>query len=136
MQKTAQASVQDVLPAPVLQRAGDFIFVSSIFPLDSQGNVVHSRSISPYIGEAEVAAQTRSCLEILKRALTAAGSSLDKVLRAEVYLAEASARPRSQPSQRAPARSHQASPASGSASPAPAVPVVAAPPTATRSTRM
>jgi enamine deaminase RidA (YjgF/YER057c/UK114 family) len=81
-------SVQGILPAPSFRRAGDFIFVSSIYPLDSNGNVVHTQSISPYVGEAEIAAQTRACLGTLKGVLAEAGTSLDRVVKAEVYLAD------------------------------------------------
>ena len=79
---------QGVLPAPSFQRAGDFVFVSSIFPLDGAGNVVHADSISPYTGDTDIAAQTRSCIETLKCVLEAAGTSLECTIRAEVYLIE------------------------------------------------
>ena len=88
-------SAQGVLPAPGFQRAGDFIFVSSIYPLNDVGDVVHSSPVSPqwvrpypkyYAGEADISAQTRSCLETLKRVLEEAGTSLDRVIKAEVYL--------------------------------------------------
>ena len=82
------ASAQGILPSPSFQRAGDFIFVSSIYPLDSTGKVVHTRSTSPHIGEAEIAAQTRSCLETLKEVLAEAGTSLERTLKVEAYLSD------------------------------------------------
>ena len=87
--QSESSSWQGVLPAPSFQRAGDFIFVSSIFPLDQDGNVVQAQSVSPYVGESDIGAQTRACLEKLRAVLTEAGTSLDRVLKAEVYLIEA-----------------------------------------------
>ncbi len=73
------ASVQGILPAQSFRRADDFIFVSSIYPLDNAGNAVHAQSISQYIGEAEIAAQTRSVLETLKGAVSRLQGMFDPV---------------------------------------------------------
>jgi enamine deaminase RidA (YjgF/YER057c/UK114 family) len=81
--------VHAVLPAPSWRRAGDFVFVSSLYPLAADGGVVHTSSSSPYIGESEPAAQARSVLEALRRLLAEAGSSLELTLKVEVYLADA-----------------------------------------------
>jgi enamine deaminase RidA (YjgF/YER057c/UK114 family) len=78
----------ELLPAPEARRAGDLVFVSSIYPLVN-GQVVSSRSPSPYAGESETAAQTRAVLDRLAWVLDAAGSSLDRALRLEVFLADA-----------------------------------------------
>lgn len=83
---TAQAL--NVLPAPRFARRGDFIHVSTIYPLTAAGEVVHSDAISPHVGEAEIAAQTRAILETMREVLAEAGSSLDRVLKAEVYLVD------------------------------------------------
>ncbi|MPZ23029.1 MAG: hypothetical protein GEU28_05685 [Dehalococcoidia bacterium] len=80
-------AVQPVLPAPSWKRAGDLVFISSIYPIDGTGRVVHTNSFSPHVGESEMAAQTRSVLETLNSALQDAGLSLDRMLKAEVYLA-------------------------------------------------
>ena len=64
--QSGASSWQGVLPAPSFQRAGDFIFVSSIFPLDQDGNVVRAQSVSPYVGESDIGAQTRACLDKLR----------------------------------------------------------------------
>ena len=87
--QSGASSWQRVLPAPSFQRAGDFIFVSSIFPLDQDGNVVRAQSVSPYVGESDIGAQTRACLETLRSVLAEAGTTLDRVVKAEVYLIEA-----------------------------------------------
>ena len=86
MVTTAQAL--NVLPAPRFARQGDFIHVSTIYPLTDDGEVVHSEAVSPYVGEAEIAAQTRAILETLGGVLAEAGSGLDRVLKAEVYLVD------------------------------------------------
>ncbi|MPZ23952.1 MAG: hypothetical protein GEU28_10510 [Dehalococcoidia bacterium] len=85
--ETQGQAVQPVLPAPSFNRAGDLVFVSSIYPIDGQGNVMHSSSFSPYVGESEMAAQARSVMETLKRVLADAGTRLERMLKAEVYLA-------------------------------------------------
>ena len=77
-----------VLPAPRSNREGDLIYVSTIYPIDPGGNVVHADAISPHVGEAEIAAQTRAVLEAMRHVLAEAGSSLDRVLKAEVYLVD------------------------------------------------
>jgi enamine deaminase RidA (YjgF/YER057c/UK114 family) len=80
---------QSLLPGPASRVAGDFVFVSSIHPVDQDGLLVRSSSPSPYVGESEVAAQTRSVLDSLEQTLEAGGSGLDRVLRLEVQLADA-----------------------------------------------
>ncbi len=78
-----------VLPAPRSNREGDLIYVSTIYPIDPEGNVVHPDASSPHVGEAEIAAQTRAVLEAMRHVLAEAGSSLERVLKAEVYLVDA-----------------------------------------------
>jgi enamine deaminase RidA (YjgF/YER057c/UK114 family) len=77
---TASTVSLGLLPAPAQRRAGDFIFVSSLYPVDDSGAVVRADSISPYVGESEMAAQSRRVLEQLEQVLDAAGSSLPLVL--------------------------------------------------------
>jgi len=58
-------------------RAGDFVYTAGQIPIDPQtGNLV----------PGGIAEQTRQVLENLKAVLAAAGSSLDKVVKATVYL--------------------------------------------------
>ena len=80
----------EILPAPAHRRAGDFVFVSSLYPVDGSGEVVRAGSVSPYVGESEMGAQSRQVLEQLADVLATAGSSLEQTLRAEVYLTDAS----------------------------------------------
>ena len=83
---TTTALPLNLLPAPRSNRQGDYIWVSTIYPIDADGAVVHADLPSPYVGESEVAAQTRAVCEALQAVLAEAGSSLDRVVKAEVYL--------------------------------------------------
>jgi enamine deaminase RidA (YjgF/YER057c/UK114 family) len=83
------SSFQGILPAPAWRRAGDFVLVSSIHPVDGAGNVVHTTSVSPWLGESEIGAQTRRVLETLRDVLASAGSSMQLTLKAEVHLSDA-----------------------------------------------
>jgi 2-iminobutanoate/2-iminopropanoate deaminase len=62
-------------------RAGGFLFVSGQIPLDPDTGA---------LVEGDVAVQTHRVLRNLAAILTAAGSSLDRVVRATVYLADMS----------------------------------------------
>src|SRR5215475_12149616 len=76
-------------PAPQSVRVGDFIYTSSIYPLDEAG---HAITVDERLGEsgpALIAVQTRHCLEALKATLKEQNSTLDKVLKADVHLADA-----------------------------------------------
>ena len=58
-------------------KAGDFVYTAGQIPIDPQtGNLV----------AGGIAEQTRQVLENLKAVLEAAGSSLDKVIKATVFL--------------------------------------------------
>jgi 2-iminobutanoate/2-iminopropanoate deaminase len=58
-------------------RAGDFVYTAGQIPIDPQtGNLV----------AGGITEQTRQVLENLKAVLAAAGSSLDKVIKATVFL--------------------------------------------------
>lgn len=89
MNASTGTSGQAILPAPAHRRAGDFVFVSSLYPVDDSGALVRSGSSSPYVGESETAAQTRRVLAQLGDVLDGAGSSLDRILKAEVQLVDA-----------------------------------------------
>ena len=82
------ASGQGILPAPSARRGGDFVLVSSIYPVDDSGAVVSSDSISPYLGTSEMEAQSRRVLGLLRDVLEAHGSSLENTLRVEVYMVD------------------------------------------------
>lgn len=58
-------------------KVGEFVYTAGQIPIDPKtGNLV----------EADIAAQTRQVLENLKAVLDAAGSSLDRVVKATVFL--------------------------------------------------
>ncbi len=76
-------------PVPRAVRAGDYVFTSSIYPIDAAG---HTIAVDEPLGEAGpslIAVQTRHCLETLAQILKEQGSSLDRVLKVEVHLADA-----------------------------------------------
>ncbi|WCB91730.1 Putative aminoacrylate peracid reductase RutC [Baekduia alba] len=80
---------QGLLPAPAWRRAGDFVYVSSIHPVDDDGALVRSSSATPYAGPSEVATQTRAILATLEHTLRDAGTTLERVLKVEVLLTDA-----------------------------------------------
>ena len=86
---SAKSVGQTILPAPAARQGGDFVFATSLYPVDDSGAVVRADSISPHLGESEMGAQTRRVLTLLKEVLEASGSSLENTLRAEVYLVDA-----------------------------------------------
>jgi enamine deaminase RidA (YjgF/YER057c/UK114 family) len=67
-------------------RAGDYVFTSSIYPIDKAGHAIETDILLGEAGPSLIAAQTRHCLEALKTILKEHGSSLDRVLKAEVHL--------------------------------------------------
>ena len=90
-----RSSFSDELPRPPTHnphaaRAGDFIFTSSIYPLDPEsGRVVRADETYQYVRESQMEAQSRRCLETLRIVLEGVGSSLERVLKVEVHLADA-----------------------------------------------
>ena len=63
-------------PLSLAVRAGDFIYVSGLPPMNPEtGTLI----------EGDIKAQTRQSLENIKQVLTAAGSSLDKVVKVTIY---------------------------------------------------
>ncbi len=68
------------VPLSPVVRAGDFLFVSGLPPLDLEtGKLVRG----------DIAAQTELVLENIKHAVESAGSSLDKVVKTTVYITNA-----------------------------------------------
>ncbi len=68
------------VPLSVAVKANGFVFVSGMPPIDrATGSMVHG----------DMAAQTEACLENVKAALEAAGSSLDKVVKVTIYATNA-----------------------------------------------
>ena len=78
-----------LLPGPEAGRAGDLLYVSTIFPVDADGRAVQSASVSPFMGDSDVYTQSTVVLDELARRVEADGSSMDRVLRVEVQLAAA-----------------------------------------------
>src|SRR5258708_39940610 len=76
-------------PAPRAVRAGDYVFTSSIYPIDDSGHAIDVDERLGLAGPSLMEAQARRCLETLKAALRDCGSSLERVLKADVHLADA-----------------------------------------------
>ncbi|HEX6003396.1 MAG TPA: RidA family protein, partial [Burkholderiales bacterium] len=88
--KLVRGGAMPLIPAPQTVQVGDYVFTSSIYPVDHKG---HAIGVDERLGEAGpslIAAQTRHCLEALSKSLRQSGSSLERVLKAEVHLADAS----------------------------------------------
>ena len=83
------AAPMHLLPGQETRRAGDLLYVSTIFPVDGDGRAVQSASNSPYMGDSDVYTQSQAVLGELARRVEADGSSTDRVLRVEVQLAAA-----------------------------------------------
>jgi 2-iminobutanoate/2-iminopropanoate deaminase len=66
------------VPLSPVVKAGGFVYVSGMPPLDLETGVIVS---------GDIAAQTELALKNVKRALESAGSSLDKVVKEHVYCA-------------------------------------------------
>ena len=80
----------DAAPAPVgpysqAIRSGEFVFASGQIPLDP---------VTGEIVEGEIEDETRQVLRNLEAVLEAAGSGLDRVIKATVYLTDLSLFPR------------------------------------------
>ena len=77
-----------LVPVPRAVRAGDYVFTSSIYPVDDAGRVVGLDAARDETRPSLVEMQTRHCLEALGQALSQAGASLDRVLKADVHLVD------------------------------------------------
>lgn len=76
-------------PAPRAVRAGDYVFTSSIYPIDEAGHAIAVDERLGQAGPSLMEMQARRCLESLKSVLRDFGSSLERVLKAEVHLVDA-----------------------------------------------
>jgi enamine deaminase RidA (YjgF/YER057c/UK114 family) len=76
-------------PAPKAVRAGDYIYTSSIYPIDDTGHALSVDERLGLAGPSLMEVQARRCLEQLKQVLREAGSSMERVLKADVQLVDA-----------------------------------------------
>jgi enamine deaminase RidA (YjgF/YER057c/UK114 family) len=87
--KLKRLPATDHLPFPKAVRVGDYIYTSSIYPIDDRGCVLPEK---PWLGEAgpsTVSVQTRHCLSSLRVMLGELGSTLSNVVKVDVHLASA-----------------------------------------------
>lgn len=76
-------------PAPNAVRAGDYVFTSSIYPIDNNGHAIKNDEKLGEAGPSLIEVQTRHCLESLKMVLGDFKSDLENVLKVEVHLVNA-----------------------------------------------
>jgi enamine deaminase RidA (YjgF/YER057c/UK114 family) len=76
-------------PAPRAVRAGDYVFTSTIYPIDSSGHAVTADERLGEAGPSVMGLQTRQCLQTLKSVLGDFKSTPERVLKADVHLADA-----------------------------------------------
>ena len=74
-------------PAPKAVCAGDYVFTSTIYPVNADGHAVTADELLGEAGPSLIATQARHCLETLKAILKEHKTPLDRVLKAEVHLA-------------------------------------------------
>ena len=77
-----------VVPVPRAVRAGDYIFTSSVYPVDESGRVVGLDAAQDEVRPSLMEIQARHCLESLKKVLAEAGASMDRLLKADVHLVD------------------------------------------------
>jgi enamine deaminase RidA (YjgF/YER057c/UK114 family) len=76
-------------PAPKAVRAGDYVFTSSIYPIDNNGHAINNDEKLGEAGPSLIEIQTRHCLDSLKMVLGDFKSDLGSVLKVEVHLVDA-----------------------------------------------
>jgi 2-iminobutanoate/2-iminopropanoate deaminase len=77
-----------LVPVPRAVRAGDYVFTSSVYPVDESGRVVGLDAAQDEVRPSLMETQARHCLESLQKVLAEAGASMDRVLKAEVHLVD------------------------------------------------
>lgn len=78
--KLSDFITENEIPLSPVIKAGDFLFVSGLPPLD-----LDTRKLI----RGDIAAQTEKVMENIKHALECAGSSMDKVVKANVFVTNA-----------------------------------------------
>lgn len=67
--KLERGRAEAFAPAPSAVRAGDYVYTSSIYPLDERGHAVLPDPLAGEIGPSAVEVQARHCFERLKAVL-------------------------------------------------------------------
>lgn len=87
--RLSRGTVMPFAAVPRAVRAGDYIFTSSIYPVDAHGAAIGTNGNLGEAGPSLIAEQTRRCLRILGEVLEESGGALDGILKADVHLADA-----------------------------------------------
>ena len=77
------------MPAPKAVKACDYVFTSSIYPIDKSGNAIGTEDRGE-TAPSTMELQARHCLDTLAAVLKEFGSSLDRVLKVDVHLVDPS----------------------------------------------
>jgi enamine deaminase RidA (YjgF/YER057c/UK114 family) len=88
--KITRLDAEPHLPFPRAVRVGDYVYTSSIYPIDADGRLIESKPWLGAAGPSPVATQARHCLSVLKDTLRELGSSLDCAVKIDAHLAFAS----------------------------------------------
>jgi 2-iminobutanoate/2-iminopropanoate deaminase len=80
--------ISSFVPAPSAVRAGDYIYTSSIYPIDDNGHAVVGDTLLGESGASTMEIQSRLCLESLKSILKEMDSDLSLVLKVEVNVVD------------------------------------------------
>src|SRR5260370_25912189 len=75
------------MPAPNAVQAGDYVFTSSIYPIDKSGNAIATEDRGE-TAPSTMELQARHCLDALGAVLKEFGSSLDRVLKVDAHLVD------------------------------------------------
>jgi enamine deaminase RidA (YjgF/YER057c/UK114 family) len=78
------------LPFPRGVRVGDYVYTSSIYPIDDEGRIAEDKPWLGVAGSAPIAVQARHCLTTLMNTLAELQSCLSLVVKVDVHLAFAS----------------------------------------------
>lgn len=78
------------VPTPSAVRVGDYVYTSSIYPIDEKGHAVTVDPLIGLTGPSTMEVQARRCFEGLKKILQESRSSFEKVIKIEVHLIDAS----------------------------------------------
>src|SRR3712207_6340752 len=83
-----RGSPMTFVPVPSSVLAGDYVFTSTIYPIDDAGHAILVDDLLGEVGTSIIEAQTAHCLETLSRILKEMKSDLDRVLKVHVQLVD------------------------------------------------
>ena len=85
--KIERSEISDFLPAPKITKVGDYLYTSTIYPMNSDEGVILSNPKMGQMGSSDIELQTELCFDILNEYLGKFGSDFNKLIKVEVCLA-------------------------------------------------